>query len=97
MLRAQWTAAAKPEGCGSPHFHRQWLGARDPISRSRAGTLSEFDDMLSLDGARGAPIFRRVAPAATFDHHFSVDFSMLNGRLAKHYGIHGVDGWTFQP
>jgi len=24
------------------------------------------------------------------------DFSMLNGRLAKHYGISGVDGWEFQ-
>src|SRR5262249_4870051 len=24
------------------------------------------------------------------------DFSMLNGRLAKHYGIPGVDGWTFR-
>src|SRR4029079_13584580 len=24
------------------------------------------------------------------------DFSMLNGRLARHYGIPGVDGWEFQ-
>jgi len=24
------------------------------------------------------------------------DFSMLNGRLAKHYGIAGVEGWEFQ-
>ena len=24
------------------------------------------------------------------------DFLMLNGRLAKHYGIAGVDGWEFQ-
>ena len=23
------------------------------------------------------------------------DFTMLNGRLAKHYGIPGVDGWEF--
>ena len=23
------------------------------------------------------------------------DFSMLNGRLAKHYGIPGVRGWEF--
>jgi hypothetical protein len=25
----------------------------------------------------------------------SSDFAMLNGRLAKHYGIKGVDGWEF--
>jgi hypothetical protein len=24
------------------------------------------------------------------------DFTMLNGRLAKHYGISGVDGWAFR-
>ena len=24
------------------------------------------------------------------------DFTMLNGRLAKHYGIPGVDGWEFR-
>jgi hypothetical protein len=24
------------------------------------------------------------------------DFSMLNGRLAKHYGIQGVEGWDFR-
>src|SRR5205085_10503431 len=24
------------------------------------------------------------------------DFSILNGRLAQHYGIPGVDGWEFQ-
>ena len=24
------------------------------------------------------------------------DFSMLNGRLAKHYGIPGVEGWEFR-
>ena len=24
------------------------------------------------------------------------NFAMLNGRLAKHYGIEGVDGWEFR-
>jgi hypothetical protein len=24
------------------------------------------------------------------------DFAILNGRLAKHYGIPGVDGWAFR-
>src|SRR5262249_41113236 len=24
------------------------------------------------------------------------DFTMLNGRLARHYGIAGVDGWSFR-
>src|SRR4029079_6145572 len=24
------------------------------------------------------------------------DFTMLNGRLARHYGIHGVEGWEFK-
>jgi hypothetical protein len=26
----------------------------------------------------------------------SSDFTMLNGRLAKHYGIEGIDGWAFR-
>src|SRR5205085_3553115 len=26
----------------------------------------------------------------------SSDFTLLNGRLAKHYGVAGIDGWTFR-
>jgi hypothetical protein len=58
----------------------------------------EFDHLLKVSMIREAELF--------FDevlkHDLSVanfvasDFSMLNGRLAQHYGIPGVDGWEFQ-
>jgi hypothetical protein len=81
------------------NFVGQWLGLREIDFTEPSNRLyPEFDHLLKVSMIREAELF--------FDevlkHDLSVanfvasDFSMLNGRLAKHYGIPGVDGWEFQ-
>jgi hypothetical protein len=80
-------------------FVGQWLGLREiDFTEPSLRLYPEFDHPLKVAMIREAELF--------FDevlkHDLSVanfaasDFSMLNGRLAKHYGIPGVDGWEFQ-
>jgi len=81
------------------NFVGQWLGLREIDATEPSIRLyPEFDHPLKVSMIREAELF--------FDevlkHNLSVanfvasDFSMLNGRLARHYGIPGVDGWEFQ-
>jgi hypothetical protein len=81
------------------NFVGQWLGLREiDFTEPSIRLYPEFDHPLKLAMIREAELF--------FDevlkHDLSVanfvasDFSMLNGRLAKHYGIPGIDGWEFQ-
>jgi mono/diheme cytochrome c family protein len=81
------------------NFVGQWLGLREIDATEPSNRLyPEFDHPLKVAMIREAELF--------FDevlkHDLSVanfaasDFSMLNGRLAQHYGIPGVDGWEFQ-
>jgi hypothetical protein len=81
------------------NFTGQWLRLREIDFTEPSGQLyPEFDDMLKVSMVREARLFfdellRSDLPITNF---LASDFSMLNGRLAKHYGIPGVDGWTFQ-
>ncbi|MEO8351133.1 MAG: DUF1592 domain-containing protein [Chthoniobacteraceae bacterium] len=81
------------------NFTGQWLRLREIDFTEPSGQLyPEFDDMLKVSMVREARLFfdellREDLPVTNF---LASDFSMLNGRLAKHYGIPGVDGWTFQ-
>jgi Protein of unknown function (DUF1592)/Protein of unknown function (DUF1588)/Protein of unknown function (DUF1587)/Protein of unknown function (DUF1585)/Protein of unknown function (DUF1595)/Planctomycete cytochrome C len=81
------------------NFVGQWLGLREIDFTEPSNRLyPEFDHLLKVSMIREAELF--------FDevlkHDLSVaeftasDFSVLNGPLAKHYGIPGVDGWEFQ-
>lgn len=80
-------------------FVGQWLNLRD-IHFTLPGHLlyPEFDDMLKESMLRETELFF----AELLTHNLSLtnfvasDFSMLNGRLAQHYGIPGVDGWEFR-
>jgi hypothetical protein len=80
------------------NFVGQWLGLRDIDFTEPSHILyPEFDHMLKVSMVRETELFF----AEILKHDLSLtnfvasDFSMLNGRLAKHYGIPGVDGWDF--
>jgi hypothetical protein len=81
------------------NFTGQWLRLRDiSATEPSLGLYPEFDDMLKESMLREVRLFfdellRRDLPLT---HFLASDFSMLNGRLARHYGIPGVEGWAFQ-
>jgi mono/diheme cytochrome c family protein len=81
------------------NFVGQWLGLRDIDFTEPSHILyPEFDHMLKVSMVRESELFF----AELLKHDLSLtnivasDFSMLNGRLAKHYGIPGVEGWEFR-
>ena len=94
MLASPKAAAFTKNFCG------QWLGLRD-IDFTAPGHIAypEYDEMLKLSMVRESELFF----AELLQHDLSLmnivasDFSMLNGRLANHYGIPGVEGlWGFR-
>lgn len=80
-------------------FTGQWLNLRD-INFTMPGHLlyPEFDDMLKESMVRETELFFRevLTNNLSLTNFVASDFSMLNGRLARHYGIPGVDGWEFR-
>jgi hypothetical protein len=94
LLRSPKAAAFTRNFCG------QWLGLRDiDFTAPDHLVYPEFDEMLKVSMVQEATrffseILKDDLPLTNF---VSSDFSMLNGRLAKHYGIPGVDGlWEFR-
>jgi len=81
------------------NFVSQWLGLRDIDATIPSHILyPEYDEMLKASMLRETYLFfeevlKNDLSLANFVH---ADFSMLNGRLAKHYGIGGVEGWEFR-
>ncbi len=82
----------------SRNFVSQWLNLRE-IDSTMPGQLlyPEFDDMLKASMLRETELFfaEVLKEDLSLTNFVASDFSMLNGRLAKHYGIPGVDGWEF--
>ena len=81
------------------NFVGQWLGLREIDATEPSQVVyPEFDHLLKVSMIREAELFF----AEILKHDLSLtnfvasDFTMLNGRLAKHYGISGVDGWEFR-
>jgi hypothetical protein len=79
-------------------FVGQWLGLREIDFTEPSHILyPEFDEMLKESMVREVELFF----AELLEHDLSVtnfissDFSMLNGRLARHYGVPGIEGWEF--
>jgi hypothetical protein len=81
------------------NFVGQWLGLREIDFTEPSHLLyPEFDDMLKVSMVRETELFfeevlKGDLSAANF---VASDFTMLNGRLARHYGIPGVEGWAFR-
>ena len=81
------------------NFVDQWLRLRDidftvPDSR----LYPEFDDMLKAAMVQEARLFfdEVLKNDLSLTNFVSSDFTMLNDRLAKHYGIPGVEGRRFR-
>ncbi len=94
MLQSPKAAAFTRNFCG------QWLGLRD-ISFTEPDHLvyPEYDQMLKVSMVREAERFFEevLKNDLSVTNFVASDFSMLNGRLAKHYGIPGVEGqWEFR-
>ncbi len=81
------------------NFVGQWLGLREIDATEPSHILyPEFDHLLKVSMIREAELFfdevlKNDLGIARF---VASDFTMLNGRLARHYGIPGVHGWEFQ-
>jgi hypothetical protein len=81
------------------NFVGQWLGLRDiDFTMPSHSLYPEFDDMLKVSMVRETELFfaELLKSDLSVANFVTSDFSMLNGRLAKHYGIPGVKGWEFR-
>ena len=81
------------------NFIGQWLGLRDIDFTEPSHLLyPEYDAMLRESMIKEAQLFfeELLKNDLSLANFVSSDFAMLNGRLAKHYGIDGVDGWEFR-
>jgi mono/diheme cytochrome c family protein len=81
------------------NFVGQWLGLRDLDFTEPSHILyPEYDYMLRVSMLRETELFfdEVLKDDLSLTNFVAADFTMLNGRLAKHYGIPGVDGWEFR-
>ncbi len=81
------------------NFVGQWLGLRDIDFTEPSHLLyPEFDDMLKVSMVRETEQFfaEVLKDDLSLTNFVASDFTMLNARLAKHYGIPGVDGFAFR-
>jgi mono/diheme cytochrome c family protein len=80
-------------------FTGQWLGLRDIDFTEPSHILyPEFDHMLKVSMIRETELFFRevLEHDLGLTNFVASDFTMLNGRLAKHYGIPNVEGFSFR-
>jgi hypothetical protein len=81
------------------NFVGQWLGLRDIDFTLPSPILyPEYDEMLKASMVRETELFfaELLANDLSLTNFVASDFTMLNGRLAKHYGIPVIDGWEFR-
>lgn len=81
------------------NFTGQWLGLRDlDFTEPDRRLYPEYDDLLRAAMARETHLFFEevLKHDLSLTHFVSSDFTMLNERLAKHYGIPGVEGHAFR-
>jgi len=81
------------------NFTGQWLDLRDiDFTTPDEELYPEFDDLLQVSSVEETQRFFQEI----LDHDLTIlnfidsPFSMLNGRLAEHYGIEGVEGLEFR-
>jgi Protein of unknown function (DUF1588)/Protein of unknown function (DUF1592)/Protein of unknown function (DUF1585)/Protein of unknown function (DUF1587)/Protein of unknown function (DUF1595)/Planctomycete cytochrome C len=80
------------------NFVGQWLGLREIDATEPSHILyPEFDHLLKVSMIRETELFfdEVLKHDLSLTNFVASDFTMLNGRLAKHYGIPGVNGWEF--
>jgi hypothetical protein len=77
------------------NFTGQWLSLRAIDATLPDGTLyPEYDDILKTSMLKETSLFfdEVLKNDLPLTHFLSSDFSFLNARLAKHYGIPGIEG-----
>jgi mono/diheme cytochrome c family protein len=80
------------------NFVGQWLGLREIDATEPSHILyPEFDHLLKVSMIRETELFfdEVLKNDLSVTNFIASDFTMVNGRLAKHYGIPGVEGWEF--
>ena len=81
------------------NFVGQWLGLREIDATEPSHILyPEFDHLLKVSMIRETELFfdEVLKNDLSLTNFVASDFAMLNGRLARHYGIPGVEGWEFR-
>ena len=81
------------------NFTGQWLNLRDIALNTPDKMLyPEFEEILQLSAERETHLFfeEMLKQNLSVKNFVDSDFAMLNGRLAKHYGIPGVEGVAFR-
>ena len=81
------------------NFVGQWLGLREIDATEPSHLLyPEYDHLLKVSMIHEAELFfdEILKHDLSLTNFLTSDFTMLNGRLAKHYGIPGVVGWEFR-
>jgi hypothetical protein len=81
------------------NFVGQWLGLRKIDDTTPDPTLyPEYDDILKVAMVKEAILFfdEVLKNDLSLTNFVASDFTMLNGRLARHYGIPGVAGQEFK-
>jgi hypothetical protein len=101
MLRGQVERMLKdPKATAfTENFVGQWLNLRDIDFTVPSHILyPEYDDMLKASMLKETHLFFEevLKNDLSLANFVASDFTMLNGRLAKHYGIAGADGWEFK-
>jgi hypothetical protein len=77
------------------NFAGQWLGLRNIDATMPDRTLyPEHDDVLQISMVKEVKLFfdEVLRNDLSLTNFTASDFSLLNGRLARHYGIPGVEG-----
>lgn len=81
------------------NFTGQWLDLRDiNFTEPDPNLYPEFDELLRLSMVRETERFFKeiLNENLSLVNFVDSDFTFLNGRLAKHYGIGGVEGQVFR-
>jgi len=81
------------------NFVGQWLGLRDiDFTEPDHRLYPEYDDMLKAAMVQETHLFfnELLQNDLSLTNFVTSDFTMLNERLAKHYGISGVEGHAFR-
>jgi len=81
------------------NFTGQWLSLRDILATTPDKTLyPEFEELLQWSSIRETQLFfeTMLQEDLSVRNVIDSDFAMLNGRLAKHYGIPDVNGVAFR-
>ena len=99
MQQVERLLASPKAAAFTENFVGQWLGLRAIDATEPSHILyPEFDHLLKVSMIRETELFfdEVLKNDLSLTNFVASDFTMLNGRLARHYGIPGVDGWEFQ-